>query len=145
MTKIGHLDLTPLYRHSIGVDRLFDRIASQLDVANNGNYPPYDIVRVGENCYEIRIAVAGFQLNDINVEFHDGKLIVRGSQNHEQEQIIDYLHHGISNRNFVRTFALAEYVQVKNANLKDGILTLTLEREIPESQKPKSIAITYLN
>lgn len=145
MTKISHLDLTPFYRHSVGVDRLFDRIVNQIDLASNGNYPPYDIVRLQENCYEIRIAVAGFQLTDISVENHDGKLIIRGTRPEVADQDIDYLHHGISNRNFVRSFTLADYVEVKNAVLKDGILTLTLERQIPDSQKPKSIAITYAN
>lgn len=145
MTKISHLDLTPFYRHSVGVDRLFDRIVNQIDLASNGNYPPYDIVRLQENCYEIRLAVAGFQLSDISVEYHDGKLIVRGARSDSAESTVDYLHNGISHRNFVRSFTLADYIEIKNATLRDGILTLTLEREIPESQKPKSIAITYLN
>jgi molecular chaperone IbpA len=145
MTKLTHLDLTPFYRHSIGVDRLFDRITNQIDLASNGNYPPYDIVRLDDNQYEIRLAVAGFELSDINVEFHEGRLTIRGAQNTEQDNHVEYLYHGISNRSFIRSFTLAEYVEVKKASMKDGILTVFLSRELPESQKPKTIDITYLN
>jgi molecular chaperone IbpA len=145
MTKLTHLDLTPFYRHSIGVDRLFDRITNQIDLASNGNYPPYDIVRLDDNQYEIRLAVAGFELSDINVEFHEGRLTIRGAQNTEQDNQVEYLYHGISNRSFIRSFTLAEYVEVKKASMKDGILTVFLSRELPESQKPKTIDITYLN
>jgi|694.fasta_scaffold10865_10 molecular chaperone IbpA len=145
MTKLTHLDLTPFYRHSVGVDRLFDRIVNQIDLASNGNYPPYDIIRIDDNTYEIRLAVAGFQQSDINVEYHEGKVTIRGAQSVGNQEDVEYLHHGISNRSFTRTFTLADYVEVKNAVMKDGILTLFLVRELPESQKPKNIAITYLN
>jgi molecular chaperone IbpA len=145
MTKLTHLDLTPFYRHSVGVDRLFDRIVNQIDMASNGNYPPYDIVRIDDNQYEIRLAVAGFQQSDITVEHHEGKVTIRGVQSLDAQENVEYLYHGISNRSFVRTFTLADYVEVKNAVMKDGILTLFLVRELPESQKPKTIAITYLN
>ena len=145
MTKITSFDLTPFYRNTVGIDRLFDRITSQIDAAAGGNYPPYDIVRTGEDAYEIRVAAAGFQQGEIDVEFHEGRLTVRGQQNREEETGLEYLHHGISARNFVRTFTLADYVEVKGAVMKDGILTVQLERVVPESQKPKSIAITYTN
>lgn len=145
MTKLTHLDLTPFYRHSVGVDRLFDRIVNQIDMASTGNYPPYDIIRIDDNTYEIRLAVAGFQQSDINVEYHEGKVTIRGAQSVGNQEDVEYLHHGISNRSFTRTFTLADYVEVKNAVMKDGILTLFLVRELPESQKPKNIAITYLN
>jgi molecular chaperone IbpA len=145
MTKIGHLDLTPFYRHTVGVDRLFDRIVNQIDLASNSNYPPYDIVKIADNHYEIRLAVAGFEIEDINVEFQEGRLVISGSRNTEESTDFEYLHHGISNRSFVRNFTLADYVEVKNAVFKNGILTLTLEREIPETQRPKTIAITYAN
>ena len=90
------------------------------------------------------MAAAGFSQGEIDVEFHEGKLTIRGQ--HAQtldDQTVEYLHHGISNRTFVRSFTLADYVEVKGAVMKDGILTVQLERVIPESQKPKSIAITY--
>ena len=145
MTKITSFDLTPFYRNSVGLDRLFDRITNQIDMASaTGNYPPYDIVKTGDDTYEIRVAAAGFRQGDIDVEFHEGRLTIRGNGAGAEEGV-EYLHHGISSRNFVRTFTLADYVEVKGAVMRDGVLTVNLERVIPESQKPKSIAITYTN
>lgn len=141
MTRITSYDLTPFYRNTVGLDRLFDRITNQLDAAPSTNYPPYDIVKTGDNTYEIRLAVAGFREGDIDVEYHEGQLKVSGEQ--KTNESLEYLHHGISNRHFLRTFSLADYVEVREAVVQDGILTVKLEREIPESQKPKQIAITY--
>ena len=144
MTRITSFDLTPFYRNSVGIDRLFDRITAQLDAAAaTGNYPPYDIVRIGEDRYEIRIAAAGFRQGEIDVEFHEGKLIVRGERESRTEAAEEYLHHGISNRSWVRTFPLADYVEVKSATMSEGILVVELERIVPESQKPKKIEIAY--
>lgn len=144
MTKITSFDLTPFYRNTVGIDRLFDRITAQIDAAATGNYPPYDILRTGDDQYEIRVAAAGFSQGEIDVEFHEGRLTIRGQHAQtEDETTVQYLHHGISARTFVRSFTLADYVEVKGAVMKDGILTVQLERVIPESQKPKSIAITY--
>jgi molecular chaperone IbpA len=145
MTKITSFDLTPFYRNSVGVDRLFDRIINQIDVAAaNGNYPPYDIVKTGNDQYEIRIAAAGFREGEITVEFHEGKLMVHGSKSSEEDPGIEYLHHGISHRSWSRTFPLADYVEVKEAVMQDGILIVRLERTVPESMKPKTIAINYV-
>lgn len=143
MTKITALDLTPFYRHTVGVDRLFDRIMDQFEhSAQTGNYPPHDIVRTGENQYEIRLAVAGFGQGEIDVTFHDGELKVTGEKISEAKEV-EYLHKGISARKFVRTFTLADHVKVMTATVRDGILTVELEHEIPESARPQSIAITY--
>lgn len=141
MTKITSYDLTPFYRNSVGIDRLFDRIVGQLDHASNTNYPPYNIVRTGEETHEIEVAVAGFGQGDIDVQEHDGQLIITGERKEEGQR--DYQHQGISARRFVRTFALAEYVEVKDAVVRNGILTVRLERNLPDTAKPKSIAITY--
>jgi molecular chaperone IbpA len=144
MTKITSFDLTPFYRNTVGIDSLFDRITRNLDLAANaGNYPPYDIVKTGDETYEIRIAAAGFHQNEIDVEVKDGQLVVHGSHNAELRENVEYLHHGISNRSFLRTFSLSDYVEVKAAVMKDGVLTIRLEREIPEAMKPKKIAIDY--
>jgi len=143
MTKLTTLDLTPFYRNSIGIDRLFDRIVNQIDSATSTNYPPYDIVRTGDETYEIRVAVAGFVQAEIDVEFDNGTLIVKGEKVTNDGTDVEYLHHGISGRSFVRTFSVAEYVEVKDAVLADGILTVKLERLVPESQKPKKIAVSY--
>ena len=148
MTKLTALDLTPFYRSAIGVDRLFDRIAGQLDAAqqtgSSNNYPPYNILKTGENTYEVQVAVAGFKQGEVNIEVKEGTLIVTGEK---IETVLpegySYEHQGISSRRFIRTFSLADYVEVKNAVSKDGILTVALERIIPEALLPKSIAITY--
>ena len=139
MTRITSLDLTPFYRNSVGVDRLFDRITKKLDGTTNNNYPPYDIVKTGDESYEIRLAIAGFKPNEIDIEFHEGSLTVRSNRSAQFE--IEYLHHGISNRDFVRSWTLGEYVEVRDANFQDGILTIGLERIVPESQKPRKITI----
>jgi len=144
MTKITSFDLTPFYRSTVGIDSLFDRITRNIDMAANaGNYPPYNIVKTGDETYEIQIAAAGFRQDEIEVEVKDGQLVVQGGQGNQARPEVEYLHHGISNRSFIRTFQLSDYVEVKEAQMKDGILTVRLEREIPEAAKPKKIAISY--
>ena len=146
MTRITSLDLAPFYRNAIGVDRLFDRLITQFDSASaGGNYPPHDIVRTGEETYEIRLAVAGFSQGEIDVTFHNGELTIVGEKKREEAEGVEYLHKGISARKFTRTFTLADHVEVKSALAQDGILTITLERIVPEEARPKSIAITYAN
>ena len=142
MTKITSFDLTPFYRNTVGIDSLFDRITRNLDMAANaGNYPPYNILKTGDETYEIQVAAAGFREDEIEVEVLDGQLLIRGTQQGAQQG--EYLHHGISNRDFLRTFQLSDYVEVREAIMKDGILTVKLEREIPEVMKPRKIAITH--
>jgi molecular chaperone IbpA len=143
MTKITSFDLTPFYRNTVGIDRLFDRIVNQIDSATVTNYPPYDIIRVDDDSYEIRVAAAGFRQGEIEVEFHEGRLTIQGTHNSEAASEVQYLHHGISNRNWVRQFTLADYVEVKSAVMQDGILTVRLERLVPEALKPKKIEISY--
>jgi len=146
MTKITSFDLTPFYRNAIGVDRLFDRIVNQIDHASRDNYPPYNILETGENTYQVQVAVAGFSQGDIEVNVRDGDLVITGERSETmlpEGQVLR--HQGISARRFMRVFNLAEYVEVKSAEVRDGILTVNLEREIPDSAKPKSIAITYSN
>jgi molecular chaperone IbpA len=145
MTKITAFDLAPFYRNAVGVDRLFDRIVNQIDHAASSNYPPYNIVETGENTYEIQVAVAGFSQGEIEINVKDGELIITGEKNQPANETHIYRHQGISARKFVRTFSLAEYVEVKTAIARDGILTVKLERILPESAKPKTIAITYEN
>lgn len=146
MTKITSFDLSPFYRNTVGLDRLFDRIVGQIDSATATNYPPYDIVRTGDDAYEIRIAAAGFRQGEIEVEFHEGKLTITGVQQihiQAEQPVVEYLHRGISGRSFTRSFTLADYVEVKQAVMTDGILTVHLERYVPEAMKPKKIAISY--
>jgi len=145
MTKITSFDLTPFYRNAIGVDRLFDRITQQIDHAAGTNYPPYNIVETGENLYEIQVAVAGFTQGEVTINVKDGELIITGEKTETIPEGHIYRHQGISARKFIRTFSLADHVEVKEAVSRDGILTVKLERIVPESAKPKTIAITYTN
>ena len=144
MTKITAFDLTPFYRTSIGVDKLFDRIVNQFDQAASTNYPPYNILKTGERTFELQLAVAGFTQGEIDITVTDGIITIVGDKvERDLPEGHEYTYHGISSRKFVRTWPLGEYVEVKDAIVKDGILTVRLEQHIPESAKPKSIAITY--
>jgi molecular chaperone IbpA len=145
MTKITTLDLSPFYRNSIGVDKLFDRLMGQIDAGGTTqNYPPYNIVKTGDNTYEIQVAVAGFTQGEVVVNVNEGNLIITGEKlATDLPEGHVYEHQGISARRFIRTFTLADYVEVTSAISKDGILTVKLERQVPEAMKPKTIAISY--
>lgn len=143
MTRISSLDLTPFYRNTIGIDSLFDRIVSQVDNSvAAGNYPPYNIIKVTDDHYKVQIAVAGFEQGDLEVNFQEGQLTVTGERREQDDQA--YLHRGISARRFSRSWPVGEYVEVEGAQVKNGILTVDLKRHLPESMKPKTIAITYV-
>lgn len=142
MTRLSTLDLTPFYRNSVGIDRLFDSMLSRIDSTSTGNYPPYNIIKKDEDNYVIEVATAGFAEGEIDVQVNDGQLIITGEKP-ESDVEVNYLHQGIGTRKFVRSFQLAEYVEVKSATVENGILVVTLERLVPETMKPKSIAITY--
>jgi molecular chaperone IbpA len=143
-TRLTTLDLNPFYRNSVGIDRLFDRLMHQVDTASSTNYPPYNILKTGDNTYKIEVAVAGFTQGEVTVSVNEGNLIITGEKSEtELPEGISYEYQGISARKFIRTFTLADYVEVTDATSKDGILTVTLERQIPEAMKPKTIAITY--
>ena len=145
MTRLTTLDLSPFYRNSIGVDKLFDRLMGQIDAGGTTqNYPPYNIVKTGDNTYEIQVAVAGFTQGEVTVNVNEGNLIITGEKlSTDLPEGHVYEHQGISARRFVRTFTLADYVEVTSALSKDGILTVKLERQVPEAMKPKTIAISY--
>ncbi len=134
------IDLTPLYRNTIG----FDRFASLLDRAlvsapSTQAYPPCNIEVLDDNEYAITLAVAGFSDTELDINVEKNILTVRG--NKEPKEAKNYLHQGISNRAFKRKFNLADYVEVTNASLSKGLLTIELVKEVPEAMKPKSIAI----
>ncbi len=145
MTKITAMDLAPLYRNSIGIDNWISRVLDQVDHnSNQSNYPPYNIIKHDENTFEVQIAVAGFSQGEVEVAVKDGNLIITGEKQPEAHLVgTEYLHQGISARRFVRTFGLADYVEVVDAVSRDGILTVRLERHLPEAMKPKTIAINY--
>lgn len=145
MTRLTTLDLSPFYRNSIGVNRLFDRLIGQIDAGGSAqNYPPYNIVTTGENTYEIQVAVAGFTQGEVSVNVNEGQLIITGEkESTDLPEGHSYDYQGISARRFIRTFTLADYVEVTSAQSKDGILVIKLERQVPEAMKPKTIAISY--
>lgn len=133
-------DLTPLYRSAVG----FDRLAALLDAAASADqasgYPPYNIETTAENTYRIELAVAGFKPEELNIEVKENLLTVTGRKpaNDETKR---YLHRGLAERNFERRFQLADYVVVTDAALADGLLAISLKRELPEQLKPRQIAI----
>ena len=144
MTKLTTLDLSPLYRNSIGIDNWITRVLDQIDHTSQTNYPPYNIIKHDENTFEVQVAVAGFGEGEVEVSVKDGNLVISGEKQPEAQLVgTEYLHQGISARRFVRTFSLADYVEVVDAISKDGILTVRLERKLPEAMKPKTIAINY--
>lgn len=143
MTKLTALDLHPLYRNAIGVDRLFDRLINNIESTSQSNYPPYNIVQVNENEYFIEMAVAGLDEKDLEITQDQNTLIVAG--NIEISEELNYLHKGIAGRSFRREFTLADHVEVTQAELKKGILFIRLKREIPEAMKPKTIAISHVS
>jgi molecular chaperone IbpA len=139
MPTMRTIDLSPLYRSVVGFDRLADLLDSASTEAATG-YPPYNIERTGENAYRIEIAVAGFKSDDLNIEVKENLLTVQGRKpaNDETKR---YLHRGLAERNFERRFQLADYVVVSDAQLADGLLSISLKRELPEALKPRRIEI----
>ena len=132
-------DLTPLYRSTVGFDRL-GQLLDELNSFEAPTYPPYNIERLEENEYRITMAVAGFSSDDLNIEVKEGTLSVRGEKTTETKDR-EFLHRGIAARNFERRFRLADHVEVSGATLENGFLNVDLKREIPEAVKPRTIQI----
>ena len=135
-------DFAPYRRSTVGFDRLFDMLENSSAGSGGENYPPFDLIRTGENDYRIELAVAGFKPDEIDITAQQNVLIVSGRKAEEsEEKALDYIYRGIANRSFERRFALADHIQVKGADLKDGLLAIELVREIPEAMKPRKIDI----
>ena len=136
-------DLSPLYRSTVGFDRLFNLLDQASSADAGAGYPPYNIERTGEHDYRISVAVAGFAEPDLSIESRENTLTIRGSREAQESNATkrELLHQGIAARSFERRFQLAEHVQVVGANLENGLLHVDLVREIPEAQKPRQIPI----
>ena len=136
-------DLAPLYRSTVGFDRLFSLLDQVSGFEGNGSsYPPYNIERTGENAYRITVAVAGFSESDIAIEAKQNTLTIKGEkQTKADEKKGEVLYQGIAARTFERVFQLAEHVEVKGATLENGLLHVDLVREVPEAMKPRQIPI----
>ncbi|MFB9952462.1 Hsp20 family protein [Rhizobium puerariae] len=137
-----HVDFSPLYRSTVGFDRLFNLLDSRGPADQTPSYPPYNIERTGENTYRITMAVAGFDEKELSIEAHAHVLTVKGEKS-EDETVgqNEYLYRGIAKRAFERRFQLADHVEVQSASLKNGLLHIDLLRNIPEAMKPRRIAI----
>jgi molecular chaperone IbpA len=148
MTKtltLRGFDIPSIHKFGIGFDNMFDELMRVSAQQSSTNYPPYNIVQINEDEYMISLAVAGFGLDNLSVTKDKKFLIIEGKEYQpDSDKIVpNYLHKGISNRDFRREFQLADHVEISNAHLELGILSVHLKREVPEDAKPKTIAITY--
>jgi len=135
-------DFAPYRRSTVGFDRLFDMLENSSFGQGQENYPPFDLIKEGENEYRIQLAVAGFKPDEIDITAQQNVLIVSGRKSEESEEKgPEFVYRGIANRSFERRFALADHIQVRNADLSDGLLSIELVREIPEAMKPRKINI----
>ncbi|GAA5661831.1 small heat shock protein IbpA [Brucella sp. NBRC 14130] len=135
-----NLDFSPLFRSSIGFDRMLNALEAASRVESIDNWPPYDIIKTGEDDYRIAMAVAGFTQDELTITQEQNMLFVAGQKANDDDQ--QYLHRGIAGRSFQRRFELADHVKVVGAGLVNGLLTVDLKREIPEEMKPRQIAIS---
>lgn len=141
--KISTLDLPSLQRFGIGFDQMFEELNRTF--ANSPQpqgYPPYNVVRHDDDNYEIQVAVAGFDKDEITVEVDQNQLNIKGKRSEAEDEEITYLHRGLAARDFTRSFTLAEHIEVGEGRIKNGVLKVGLKRVIPESLKPRILAIT---
>lgn len=136
-------DLSPLYRSFVGLDRMAGLIdAASAQAGNTASYPPYNVVRLSDDAYRIELAVAGFEEADLSIESEQNRLTITGQiDDKSANDDIEYLHRGIAERGFERRFQLADHVFVDSANLANGLLSISLKRELPEALKPRTIEI----
>ena len=137
MTRVTTLNLPEFHRSILGMDRLMNDF-NRLD---NTGYPPYNIESIGEDKYQITLALAGFKRSDLTITVKDGLLTIEGKKDEIEKEGREFIHRGIANRAFQRQWKLAEYVEVVDATMEDGLLFVLLERQVPEEKQPKTIAI----
>ena len=132
-------DFAPLRRSTVGFDRLFDLLETNAAGQASENYPPFDLVQIDDNRYRISLAVAGFSSDEIDITAQQNQLVVTGKKADDNGQ--NFIHRGIATRSFERRFGLADYIKVSDADIRDGLLSIELVREIPEAMKPRKISI----
>jgi molecular chaperone IbpA len=142
------LDLPTLHRSFVGFDQLFEEINRSFTVSKQDNYPPHNIIRTGDTRYVIEMAVAGFMETELDIEtvtnnYGQNVLTIKGERKREEDTERQYLHRGLATRNFERSFPLNENVEILNATVANGILSINLEHKVPDTQKAKKVAITY--
>jgi len=140
MQNITTFDTNKFLPYSVGFDSLFEKLFD-MDLDTSNSYPPYNISKLDENNYIIEMALAGFNKDNIEIELANGELTVKSKKKDNPEKGVNLIHQGISLRSFVRKFTLSDEIIVKNAEMKDGMLTVKLEKFIPENKKPKLISI----
>lgn len=139
-------DFSPLFRSTVGFDRLSRMLESSMLADQDQAYPPYNIVKVNDDNYRITMAIAGFSEQELDITSRENQLIVQGrNQGREAEEGVTYLHRGIAGRAFERRFQLADHIKVTGAAMENGLLTIDLVREIPEAMKPRKIEISSSN
>ncbi|MCE4223291.1 Hsp20 family protein [Methylobacterium sp. C25] len=136
-----HYDLAPLYRSTVGFDRLFAALDGFVSAEQAPTYPPYNIERTSENAYRVTVAVAGFTESELSIETRESTLTIKGERKPVEGSKAEVLHQGIAARAFERRFQLADHVQVTGASLEHGLLHVELVREVPEAKKPRRIQI----
>jgi len=141
VVKFDTTALNQLNRALIGFDSIFNEFENRIQ--NSTNYPPHNVIKYDDDNYEIQIAVAGFDTDEVTVEVVNGHLVVKGEHIDVQSDSTVYLHRGLATRDFQRVFPLAEYIEVMSAATDKGVLTIKLQRQVPESAKPKRIEITH--
>jgi molecular chaperone IbpA len=134
-----NLDFSPFYRSSIGFDRIFNLLENASPPQNADSWPPYDIAKLGEDTYRIVLAVAGFGEDELTITQEPNMLMIEGAKT--ENDGVQYLHHGLALRSFVRRFELADHVTIVGATLENGLLIIDLKKQIPEEMKPRRIAI----
>jgi molecular chaperone IbpA len=142
MNQLVRFDTNALNKALVGFDTMFNDFEHRFVNQINSNYPPYNVVKSGENSYEIQIAVSGFEKDEISVEVDQNQLVITGKKTREDDTDTLYLHRGLATRDFTRSWTLAEHMEVENGSVKNGILTIYLTRIIPESLKPRKIKIS---
>lgn len=142
MTQLVRFDTNALNRALLGFDNLFNDFERRFANQINTNYPPFNIIKTGENTYQLEVAVTGFSKDELTVEVDQDTLIVRGSKNRGNDEAeVQYLHHGLASRDFNRAWPLAEYIEVGAVKIKNGVLTVNLERIVPDTFKPRTLTI----
>jgi molecular chaperone IbpA len=143
--SLRSVDIPSIHKFSVGFESMFDELLRQTTDQNGVNYPPYNVVKHSEDKFSIELAVAGFNEGELEITVKQDQLFVRGTKNSSKNSTeIEYLYKGISSRDFNRAWTLANHIKVGNAEVRNGILTIELERIIPEEQKPRKIPITFI-
>jgi molecular chaperone IbpA len=141
MNQLVRFDTNSLNRALLGFDELFNTIENRFANQVNNNYPPYNILKHDENSYELEIAVTGFAKDEVTVEIDQNQLVVKGERKREESDDTQYLHKGLANRDFTRSWTLAEHMEVGEGSIKNGVLTIALKRVVPEALKPRVLKI----